>query len=526
MQMMTSAAPAASGSPGQFSDRLWLHRWPIVVLVIGLAVYGIFLANFEGAYAGGSDSSGYLECAHLLSAGRVRTEYREIPGLPAANLPEYTYVPLGFKPSASKSEMVPTYPIGLPLIIAAIASVSGWEMAPHIALWLHAMAGVVLMFLLVRLSGLAPGWAVLGAMLLALCPLYLTYAVQLMSDLPATTWAMATVLTAWLARSRRGWAPVAGVAFGVAVLVRPTNIVLIAPVAIALGIDWRRWLAFGLGGLPLAVVQALFNQAAYGHPLASGYGQVDGLFQWENFSVTLAHYAVWLPLLLTPFGFLAFGLPWVARRAPRWSALLAAWAIAVLGIYAFYYHTHETWWYLRFVMPAFPAVWLAALLVAQSLAERWGLAGAAAGWRGWSAGLALGLILAGFLWRWDYRNKPHYAGRGERAYQIAIQAMLPVLPPDAVIAAMQASGAIYCYSDYTIVRGDQIRPDTLPRIADACAAARRPLYALLQFEEQRDYPEHRLLGAWEKIWTVRDFTLWRYTAAVPASLARPTAPAS
>jgi hypothetical protein len=524
--MMTSAAPANSGSSGQFSARSWLHRWPALVFVVGLVVYGVFLANFEGAYAGGSDSSGYLECARLLSAGHVRTRFREIPGLPAATVPEYTYVPLGFKPSNSKQEMVPTYPIGLPLIIAAIASVSGWDLAPHIALWLHAMAGVVLMFFLVRLSGLAPGWALLGAMLLALCPLYLMYAVQLMSDLPATTWAMATVLTAWLARSRRGWAPMAGVAFGMAVLVRPTNILLIAPVAIALGLDWRRWLAFGLGGFPLAVVQALFNQAAYGHPLASGYGRVDGLFQWENFPVTLGHYATWLPLLLTPFALLAFGLPWVARRAPRWSALLAAWAVAVLGIYAFYYHTHETWWYLRFVMPAFPAVWLAALLVAQSLAERWGLAGAAAGWRGWSAGLALGLILAGFLWRWDYRNKPHYAGRGERAYQIAIQAIRPDLPPGAVIAAMQASGAIYCYSDYTIVRGDQIRPDNLPRIVDACGAARRPLYALLQFEEQRGYPEHRLPGTWEKIRTVRDFTLWRYTAAVPASLARPTAPAS
>ncbi len=517
MQMMTSAAPVASGSPGQFSARSWRNRWPAVVLVIGLLVYGVFLADFMGAYAGGSDSSGYLECAHLLRAGRVRTAFREIPGLPAATLPEYTYVPLGFKPSTTKREMVPTYPIGLPLIIAGIASVSGWEMAPHIALWLHAMAGVVLMFYLVRFSGLAPGWALLGAMLLALCPLYLMYAVQLMSDLPATTWAMATVLAAWLARSRRGWAPVAGVAFGVAVLMRPTNIVLIAAVAIALGLDWRRWLAFGLGGLPFAVVQALFNQAAYGNPLASGYGRVDGLFQWDVFAVTLGHYARWLPLLLTPFGLLALGLPWVARRAPRWSALLAAWAIAILGIYAFYYYTHETWWYLRFVLPAFPALWLAALLVAQTLAERWGLAGAAAGRRSLYAGLALGVALAAFLGRWDYRNQPHYTGRGERAYYLAIDALRPALPPGAVIAAMQASGAIYCYSNYTIVRWDQIRPDNFPRIADACAAAQRPLFALLlPFEERQVFAEQRLPGTWKKIQTVHDFTLWRYAAAVPA----------
>jgi hypothetical protein len=155
------------------------------------------------------------------------------------------------------------------------------------------------------------------------------------------------------------------------------------------------------------------------------------------------------------------------------------------------------------------------------------LAGAAAGWRGLCVGLALGLILAGFLGRWDYRNQPHYTGRGERAYQIAIEAMRPVLPPGAVIAAMQASGAIYCYSDYTIVRWDQIRPDTFPRIADACAAAHRPLFALLlPFEKQRAFPEHRLPGAWEKIWTVREFTLWRYATAAPASLTRPPAPAS
>ena len=517
MQMMTSAAPAASDSPGRFSARSWLQRWPVLVFAAGLVVYGVFLANFEGAYAGGSDSSGYLECARLLSAGRVRTEFREIPGLPAANLPEYTYVPLGFKPSTPKGAMVPTYPIGLPLVIAAIASISGWDLAPHIALWLHAMAGVVLMFMLVRLSGLAPGWALLGAMLLALCPLYLMYAVQMMSDLPATTWAMAAVLTAWLARSRRGWAPVAGVVFGMAVLVRPTNILLIAAVAIALGLDRRRWLAFGLGGLPLAIVQALFNQAAYGHPLASGYGRVDGLFQWDVFSMTLWHYASWLPLLLTPFGLLALGLPWVARRAPRWSALLAVWAISVLGIYAFYYYTHETWWYLRFVLPAFPALWLAALLVAQALTERWGLAGATAGWRGLCAGLALGLVLAAFLGQWDYRNQPHRTGRGERAYLSAIETLRPTLPPGSTIAAMQVSGALFCYSDYTIVRWDQIRPDTFPLIAEACAKTRRPLFALLlPFEEQRAFPEQLLPGTWVKIRTVRDFTLWRYTAAVPA----------
>jgi hypothetical protein len=157
------------------------------------------------------------------------------------------------------------------------------------------------------------------------------------------------------------------------------------------------------------------------------------------------------------------------------------------------------------------------MLVAQTLAERWGLAGAAAGRRRLYAGLALGAALAAFLGSWDYRNQPHHTGRGERAYYLAIDALRPALPPGAVIAAMQASGAIYCYSNYTIVRWDQIRPDNFPRIADACAAAQRPLFALLlPFEEQQVFPEQRLPGTWKKIQTVRDFTLWRYAAAAPA----------
>ena len=32
---------------------------------------------------------------------------------------------------------------------------------------------------------------------------------------------------------------------------------------------------------------------------------------------------------------------------------------AMFGLYAFYYHTSEEWWYLRFVVPAFPALVLA-----------------------------------------------------------------------------------------------------------------------------------------------------------------------
>jgi hypothetical protein len=43
----------------------------VVVLIVILVIYGIFLASKVGAYAGGSDSSGYLNDARLLSARAV-----------------------------------------------------------------------------------------------------------------------------------------------------------------------------------------------------------------------------------------------------------------------------------------------------------------------------------------------------------------------------------------------------------------------------------------------------------------------
>ena len=47
--------------------------------------------------------------------------------------------------------------------------------------------------------------------------------------------------------------------------------------------------------------------------------------------------------------------------------MLGLWAGLLTGLYAFYFHSGETWWYLRFILPAFPVLILAALVVLQRL---------------------------------------------------------------------------------------------------------------------------------------------------------------
>ena len=384
-----------------------IRRSTVVLMGLGLLIYALFISFNMGAVAGGSDSSGYLNNARLLSRGRVATGYREIPGLPAGKMPGYTYVPLGFRP-AGPNKMVPTYPIGLPLLIDVVASVVGVDAAPSWTISIHAIAGVVLMFLLCYACGLGVGWAALGALLLGVCPVYVSYSVQMMSDVPATTWSLAAVLLAWLSRRAGRLSLAAGVALGVAVLVRPSNLMLVLPAAVALGANWRRWLGFVAGGLPLALLYMTYNYSAYGHVFASGYGRIDPLLRWEYFPVSLAHYAKWMPILLTPFGLLALGLPLCVRRFPRWTILLAAWGLPIVGFYAFYFHTHEIWWYLRFVLPAFPAFWMAALLVANDLLRRahWRRFAPSGSLRAGLAGVLLGAVVFSYAWHWQIGGGP------------------------------------------------------------------------------------------------------------------------
>jgi hypothetical protein len=94
-------------------DRPWWRRPAALLVAAALALYCILLVEDIGAVAGGSDSSGYLNHARLLSQGRVHLPERAIPGLPPASAPSYLYVPLGFRPARDGDGLVPTYPSGL-----------------------------------------------------------------------------------------------------------------------------------------------------------------------------------------------------------------------------------------------------------------------------------------------------------------------------------------------------------------------------------------------------------------------------
>ena len=484
-------------------------RWRLWLPLIAFTLYGLMLVRYTAAYAGGADSSGYLNNARLLDHGSLISPMRQVPGLDPHTLTSFAYVPLGFIPRADGTHMVPTYPMGLPLAVLAVAHIAGWSVAPILTVVLHSLLGLWLVYLLGRAFGLESGWAWCGAMLLAASPLYLSMSLQMMSDVPATTWVTAAVLCAWKARERTWLALVAGAMVSLAVLDRPTNLLAIVPVGLALGLSTRRWLLLVAGGLPGAVFLGAVNLSAYGRVFTTGYGGIGGLLALANVLPALLHYARWLPALFTPLIVLSLGLPLLARRQPLASAVLGAWAGVFLGFYLFYYHTHEAWWYLRFILPAVPPLLVAALLVARTLAQRGRLAPRA--W--WLAVAAIPISISGLGWfrHFDLAS----TGAGERTYPEAASWMTAHLPANAVVGSMQTSGALVYYTTFTVFRWDTISSAEFERIAAACAAAGRPVYAALypfEIEEQGAFRRH-LTGRWVPVARVRDIGVWRYDSA-------------
>jgi hypothetical protein len=480
--------------------------WPRALLALMILGYAAFLVRYIGAYAGGSDSSGYLNSAKILATGRVTIPMRLVAGLAPDILPSYTHVPLGFVPNGD--HVTPTYPMGLPLLIMSVAQVTGWGPAPNLVMGLHALAGLWLVYLLGRKAGLEADWALLGSLLLAASPVYIFMSLQAMSDVPALVWATTAVYLAWCSRQRTWLALPAGTALGIAVLVRPTDLLAFVPVAVALGFSLRRSLLLVLGGLPAAIVLGALNLAAYGRILATGYIGIASEFSLKVVPASLLHYATWLPMMLTPIIVLALGLPALRRRRSLPAVLLGLWALVFLFFYVFNIHTHEFWWYLRFLLPAFPAMIVAALLVAGALVEQCPLP-----FRRWGPAIISVVALVNGI-AWSRHFYAHEIGHGEKVYPLTAVWLESHLPANAVVACMQTSGAVLYYTHYPLVRWDMITPADFLRIARDCTAAGQPLYAVLFPYEIEDknwaaFDKH-LTGRWVQIGAVRQVSIWRY----------------
>lgn len=496
-------------------------------LAAALTLYLGYLVWFNCPYAGGSDSSGYLNSARLLLAGELTLAPRVPEGFPAEKFSSQLLVPAGFTGSvvqASQAQFAPSYPPGLPLHLAALGKLLGLE---HAALAVSLLAVLGLLgagYSAARDAGVRAEWAITVVAVLALSPVTLFMAVQPMSDVLAAAWVAGAVVAARRSARDWRWSALTGLAVSVAVFVRPANALVMLPVAFLLGKSARAWLALALAALPGAVLWCVYHRYLYGSVFLTGYGSIGGQFAAAHVPRSLLHYAQWLPMAFTPLVLAALGLPGLKTVARREKWLLVLWAAPFFVFYAAYFFTTEAWWYLRFLLPATLPLLIAAAQVLQDF--RWPVL--AFNWEGPSsprhrlplitvAAVAASVWLLGWAWHFGV----HTVELSERPYRKFGEWVEHSLPAGSLIAADQTSGAILFYSRRPFLRWDVINVRSYDVLNRLLAERGGQLYAgLFPFEEKAALTEH-MPGTWERIAQYRAITIWRRVSLTPAALPPP-----
>jgi hypothetical protein len=484
--------------------------WPVVGLalaVAGLAWYFTLLVRHLDAAAAGPDSSGYMNEARLIASGRVRMVIEPLRTLGLDDSYGHLFTPFGFMVGRNGT-MVPTYPAGAPIHLAIAALLGGWNLAPFLVGPLAAIGTLVLMYVVGRQLELASWLSAAGAAALAAAPVMITHAVQPVSDVLATFWALAAISAALRANEKRGFALIAGAAFGIGVWVRPTNFLMALPLAFAL--RWRpsRLLPAVAAALPFGVGLMLLNADLYGNPLRTGYGSLIDVLSWHALRKGFPLYITWIRDMLTPLVFPVGLFVVLDRRVDPWLRwLLAVW-FAVFFIFYCLYDINDGWWCTRFLLPAFPPLILGTLLVMRDLLPL--ILGRRRPWLTVGAALVLIAIILRMQVTQNKVLETLEIGRIDTTYPLSVAWAGRQLPGNALVATGLMSGAFFYYQNRFTIRWDQMDNDSFQLMRAYALNAGLQWYALLSDVEIKpaDFPK-RFQGQWTAMGRFRDVTLWR-----------------
>ena len=503
------------------------------MLVAGLW-YGTYVA-------GGPDSYCYLNQAELFVNGRVRDPQ---PIIADATWPEriYSVVPVGHVPAPGGDlAVVPMCPPGYPAMLA-LARIVGGRPAMF---WIVPILGAIAVwctFLIGRRIA-SPAAGAIAAALLAASPAFLFQIVQPMSDVPAAAaWAVALVVA--LRPPAFKQALLCGAATGAALFIRPNlaplglitaGMVVFAASAAsnpgratgdpetsarrAARVAGRRLIAFGLGGLPFFVALLALQNATYGSPFTSGYGALQLLFSVDHVGPNLARYPVWSIETQTPAVLLALVAPWALR--PFGTTRRAWWLLTfVMVTFACYlpYVVYDAWWFLRFLLPAWPPMlaltsavlygWLLRAPLSQQIASnepggqtRLTPAGSDPSSLRRLALMSVVLALVIFQLFTAERRAVFQLHELERRYRDGGEYVARKLPSNAVVFTTQQSGSVRFYSGRPTIVWDSLDPAWLDRSLDYFKAkGYRPFFLFEQDEEsafRQRFGPHSRVGALE-----------------------------
>jgi hypothetical protein len=463
-----------------------------------------------GTYvAGGSDSYCYLNQAELLARGQVM-EVQPLASRAPWPKALAAFIPVGHVPAAAaRDAFVPMCAAGYPLILASVQAVGGRAAMFWVVPVFGALA-VWLTFVLGRRAA-GPAAGVMAAVLLAASPTFLYQVVQPMTDVPAAAlWTLALVVATSAGMATGAWpgAFLTGLATGLALLVRPN----LAPLAAVIGLwvlatAWRTRhaidipllrtaAAFAAGVLPFVLAVAAVQNAMYGGPLRSGYGDLGVLFTLDHIAPNLARYPVWLIETQTPLIALAILFPWAVRDndARRAGWLLATFAAATFACYI-PYSVFDAWWFLRFVLPAFPPLLVLSSAVIVNAVRRIRPAPRVLVFAGVCGLVALfQLTVAAKRQVFELKDL-------ERRFRDGGAYVARALPQNAAVLTVRQSGSVRFYSGRLAVLWNSLEPENLDRAIEFLRAEGYHPYMLFETDEEPEFRKrftgHSRLGGLE-----------------------------
>jgi hypothetical protein len=469
------------------------------VLAVAIGVIALAQSSFT---ASGADAYAYVTQADLLLSGRLTVPVPIANDVPWPR-PLSTFVPFGYSAVANQSAIASAVGPGLPLLMALFKAIAG-----HPALFLVVPITAALLVWSTFAIGREMGSSALGlgaAWLVATSPAFLTMTKEPMSDVPAAAfWAVAVWMTCRLrlavVAGVAAATVVSGVAAAIAILIRPNLVPLAAVFAV-----WMLWqreendlrdrlrslVLFSIPVVLACLSIAWINNTLFGSPFSSGYGATGQLFSVANVVTNVQRYGGWLAETQTPVavaGLFALLVPssrlWpesearglgTVASAKAAALLLAAIAGTVFAIYAFYI-PFDAWWFLRLLLPAWPALCIGSAAVIMAVSR---LAGVRAREAQVVALIALGLYTA-FLAR---RLNVFPDNEGERRYATIAELVQHATEPSSLILASIHTGPLRYYAGRDTMRFDLLDEAWLDRaVAWLTAQGRHPYFLIEDWE--------------------------------------------
>jgi len=456
---------------GITSLRSWLTRIVLLTVICGSVITWF---RFLVTTIGGADSYGYVSASRMIADGRLIDPAPIAEWLTAPNRLAIAS-PLGWTPAPDGSGIAPTFPIGASMVMALFSLVGGQQAVFFVAP-LMALLTLGLVYRAAR-DWFDAEVALLGVAILAWNPVFVTYAKQPMSDVPATAWVTLAVVLALQRNTLSAFG--AGLAAGAAVITRPALLIAAATIPFLSLRGEARYQRFVLGGIGAAIgvaIQMALQATLFGSPFSSGYGPASGLFAWSHAPANLLIFAkqVWI----------AFGPIWLmgvvtglafAPAELRWRLLTVA--VAVMLPYLFYL-PFDHWETLRFLLPGLAI--LSAVIAAgfMRISRRMRIRDLAV-----VAPVFLAIVLAARSESLLRDSSQWVLQSLEARYPLAGEWVNVNTPLNSVVMANQHSGSLRWYGKRQTVRWDFIDPQQLVTTVSELQSHGATVYVALEGNE-------------------------------------------